>query len=122
MERVLRGRPSRCPYDPAVTPALIATVLGTGLLALIPTWRLAQRHAGRWVVAGYFLVVWLLLAVAVVAPGARRVAIPVLLVLAIAPWLTLRAGLDRVLGRRPRDRRPPPRNVTPPEAGGPAAR
>jgi len=116
------GIPSRRPYDPAVTPALIAIVLGTGLLALIPTRRLAQGSAGSWLIATYYLAVWLLLIAAVMAPGVRRLALPVLLVLAIAPWLTLRAGLERLLRRPPRERRPPPRNVTPPDAGGPAGR
>jgi hypothetical protein len=100
-----------------VTPALVALVLGTGLLALIPTRRLARTTTDRWVIAAYYVVVWLLLVGAVLAPGLRRLAVPLLLVLAIAPWLSLRGAWDRLVGRR--GSRPPPRNVTPPDAGGP---
>ena len=104
------------PYDPPVTPALIAIVLGTALLALLPTRRLAQRTEDRWIVLAYYLALWMLIAAVALVPGARRLAIPLALLLAILPWLTIRAGLDRLLGRPARVRRPPPRNVTPPDA------
>jgi hypothetical protein len=100
-----------------VTPALIAMVLGTGLLALIPVTRLARRDVDRWVVAIYYVALWLLLLAAALVPGVRRLAIPALLVLAVVPWLSVPAAVARLLGRG--GRRQPPRNVTPPEAGGP---
>jgi hypothetical protein len=102
-----------------VTPALIAIVLATGLLALVPTWRLAKRSTSLGVVASWYVATWVLLAGLVVVPGLARIAIPLLVVLAIAPWIDVRAGIDRLLGRPARVRRPPPRNVTPPDAGGP---
>jgi hypothetical protein len=105
-----------------VTPALIAVLLATGLLALLPTWRLAQRSTGPWLVATWYLATWVLLVGLFLAPGLARLTIPLLLVLAAAPWIDVRAGVDRLLGRPPRVRRPPPRNVTPPEAGGPWSR
>jgi hypothetical protein len=102
-----------------VTPALIALVLATGLLALVPTWRLARRSSSLGLVTGWYLVTWALLAGLVVAPGLARIAIPLLVVLVVAPWMDVRAAIGRLLGRPARVRRPAPRNVTPPEAGGP---
>lgn len=105
-----------------MTPILIAIVLGTGLLALLPTLRLARRTADGWMLAVYFATLWLTFAAVAGVPGLRRITIPLAIVLAIAPWLTIRAGIDRLLGRPPSERRPPPRNVTPPDAGGPPGR
>ena len=102
-----------------MTPLLIAIVLVTGLLALVPTWRLAQRSASRWLVTGWYLATWALLVGLVLVPPLRRIAVPLLVVLAVAPWIDVRGAIDRLLGRPRRLRRPPPRNVTPPEAGGP---
>jgi hypothetical protein len=97
-----------------VTPTVIALVLGTGLLALLPVRRLAERTPDRLAVTLYFVTLWIVLAAAIALPPTRRLAIPLALVLAIAPWVTLREGIDRLLGRRLGERRPPPRNVTPP--------
>jgi len=102
-------------------PVLIAIVLGAGLLALIPTRRVAERTGERWLVAAYWIGLWLLLVALVLAPPLRRIGIPLAIALAIGPWLVLPTGLGQLLGR-PGRRQPPPRNVTPPEAGGPAAR
>ena len=96
-----------------MTPLLITIVLGTGLLALLPTRRLAERTRDPWALGGYFVVLWLTLAVVLAVPALRRLAIPLAVVLAVAPFLTLRAGIDRVLGRRSAPVRPRPRNVTP---------
>jgi hypothetical protein len=97
-------------------PIIIAVLLGAGLVALIPTRRLADRTADRWLVLAYYIALWLLLMTIVGAPGLRRFSVPLALLLAIAPFVTFRAGLDRLLGRRGDERRPPPRNVTPPDA------
>jgi hypothetical protein len=102
-----------------VTPALIVLVLVTGLLALVPVWRLAKRSTSVGLITGWYLATWAVLAGLVVAPALARIAIPVLVVLVVAPWIDVRAGIDRLLGRPTRTRRPPPRNVTPPDAGGP---
>jgi hypothetical protein len=98
-----------------VTPLVIAILLAAGLLALLPTRRLATRTDDRWIVAGWYVALWATLVALALIPSLRRFAIPVALVLAIGPWLTLRAGIERLLGRPPRDVRPPPRNVTPPD-------
>lgn len=97
-----------------MTPTLIALVLGTGLLALLPVRRLAERTPDRLLVTLYFVTLWIVLAAAIALPSMRRLAIPLALLLAIAPWVTLRDGIDRLLGRPRRERRGPPRNVTPP--------
>ena len=108
------GTNRAAPYDRRVTPLVITIVLGTGLLALLPTRRLSQRAPEGWVLTLYYLVLWGLLLLAVAVPSIRRLAIPVLVLLAVTPWLSLPSGLDRLLGSRLGARRPPPRNVTPP--------
>ena len=113
------GDAAGAPYDPAVTPALVGLVLAAGLLALVPVRRLAQRSGSLGLVSGWYLATWALLVGPVLVPPLARIAIPLLVVLVVAPWIDVRAGVDRLLGRRGKARRPPPRNVTPPEAGGP---
>ncbi|MDQ2966402.1 MAG: hypothetical protein M3R57_11195 [Chloroflexota bacterium] len=100
---------------PLLSPALVAAVLVLALLALIPTRRLFQRGASGGFVAGYFLALWLLGLVILATPGRARILLPVLAVLALVPYLHLREGIDRLLGRPPRPTRPPIKNVTPPE-------
>ena len=102
-----------------MTPTLIGLVLVAGMVALVPTWRLAQRSSSVGLLTGWFLATWMLLVGLVVAPPIARIAVPLLVVLAVAPWIDLRAGIARLLGRPAHTRRPPPRNVTPPDAGGP---
>ena len=99
-----------------MTPILIAIVLGTGLLALLPTRRLAERTRDLWLVGGYFVVLWVTLAVIVAVPTLRRLAIPLAVALSVAPFVTLRGSINRLLGRRSAATAPPPRNVTPPDA------
>jgi hypothetical protein len=104
--------PSSVPFLP---PALVAAILVLALLALIPTRRLFQRRASGGLVAAYFLALWLL-GLAMVATGARaRILVPVIVVLAVLPYVHLRDGIDRLLGRPPRPVAPPVKNVTPPE-------
>ena len=104
-----------------MNPLVITILLGTGLLALLPTRRLSQRSSEGWLVALYYLALWALLLLVIAVPPLRRLAIPVLLLLAIAPWLSLPEGIESVR-RRLAGRRPPPRNVTPPSEQGPVGR
>jgi hypothetical protein len=102
-------------YVPFLPPALVAAILVLALLALIPTRRLFQRGASSGLVALYFLALWLV-GLAMVATGGRaRILLPVIVVLAVLPYLHLRDGIDRILGRPPRPIAPPVKNVTPPE-------
>ncbi|HEY7522215.1 MAG TPA: hypothetical protein VH720_00980 [Candidatus Limnocylindrales bacterium] len=87
-------------------PAILALVLVLGLLALIPTRRLARLGWTSGALAAYFVALWVLGAVAASAPGGARILVPLLLIVWLAPFVTWREGLDRL-----RDR--PPRNVTP---------
>lgn len=98
------------------TILLLALVLA--LLAIIPTRRLTLRGASPFTVGVYFLAIWLLSLAIVAAPGRPRLLLPVVVILALLPFVTWRQGLDRLLGRPPRAVRPPPRNVTPPDAAG----
>ena len=41
--------------------------------------------------------------------------LPILVVLYVVPFINWRAGLERLVGRRPREVRPPMKNVTPPD-------
>jgi hypothetical protein len=91
----------------------MALALLLAILAFIPARRLAVRGASGVTVAGYFLALWLLSLAIVALPGRSRLLVPVVVILAIVPFVTLRAGLDRLLGRPVREVRPPPRNVTP---------
>jgi hypothetical protein len=98
-------------------PVLLAVVFATGLLALVPARRLYLGGQPIGVVATYFLALWLLGIAAFEARG--RIFVPLVLILFIVPFVTWRAGLERLLGRSPaegNESRPPPKNVTPPDA------
>jgi hypothetical protein len=115
-----------------MSPTTIALVGLVALLVLIPTRRL-QLAGWRWEsLTTYFLAVWLLGAVVAAIPAPARFLIPLLLVAYLAPFVTLRDGLDRLLGRprggggggggasprtmdgRTAEDRPPIKDVTPP--------
>jgi hypothetical protein len=101
-----------------VPSTLLVLALVLAVLALIPTRRLALRATSPVTVGSYFLLLWLSALAVVAAPGASRLLVPLVIVLVLAPFVTLREGIDRLLGREPREVRPPPRNVTPPDAAG----
>lgn len=96
-------------------PAVLALVLVLGLLALIPTRRLARHGWTAGSLAAYFIALWVLGAVAASAPGGGRILVPLVLVVWLAPFVTWRDGLDRLRGRATPAERVPPRNVTPPD-------
>jgi hypothetical protein len=106
-----------------VPPFTLAIGLAVAGLVLIPTRRL---HLGGWsrdALTAYFLVVWLLGMTVALIPAPTRFLLPVLLIAYLAPFVTLRAGLARLLGRpsvQPPGEpdRPPMKNVTPPDADG----
>jgi len=96
-----------------VPPALLALLLVLALLALIPTRRLFVRGARSTTLAGYYLLVLLTTLAVALAPSRGRLLVPIVLLLYLAPFVTFRNGLERLLGRRRAEVRPPPRNVTP---------
>ncbi|HSO30504.1 MAG TPA: hypothetical protein VLS28_11425 [Candidatus Sulfomarinibacteraceae bacterium] len=111
-----------------MSPTTIALVGLVALLVLIPTRRLQLAGWRRESLTAYYLTVWLLGAVVAAMPSPARFLIPLLLVAYLAPFVTLRDGLDRLLGRPRVDRgaggggdgrggiedRPPMKDVTPP--------
>lgn len=83
---------------------MIAIVLGAGMMALLPTVRLSRGNVSTSTLRLYFLATWLLLATVLLVPATARFGVPPLVVLVVAPWLDLRGGLGRLLGRRPSGR------------------
>jgi hypothetical protein len=101
--------------------AVLAIVLAA--LVLIPTRRLylaGWRGPALW--AYFVIVVGLGLLIAELRAPARFL-VPILVVAYLAPFVTARAGIDRLLGRGGPGgsvgggRGDEPRNVTPPDAG-----
>ena len=102
-------------------PVLIAVILLAAFLALVPARRLYLGGQPSGIVTAYFLAVWLLGIAAFEARG--RFFVPLLLVLYVVPFITWRAGLQRLFGRSTADRAgsgPPPKNVTPPGSDTPS--
>jgi hypothetical protein len=107
-----------------MSPTTLALVGLVALLVLIPTRRLQLAGWRRESLTTYFLAVWLLGAVVAALPSPARFLIPLLLVAYLAPFVTIRDGLDRLLGR-PRsgggdggarvEEHPEIKNVTPPD-------
>lgn len=97
------------------TPAFLALAGVILLLVLIPTRRLQLAGWSPWALAAYYVAVAGLALLVAWFRGPARFLVPILLVVYLAPFVTARAGLDRLLGRG----RPPaePRDVTPPNAG-----
>lgn len=94
---------------------ILAVVLVTALLALIPARRLYLAGQPSLVTGLYFGVLWLLGMLIALGPGRSRLFVPLVLVLYLVPFLTWRAGIERLLGRSSaNDPAATPRNVTPP--------
>jgi hypothetical protein len=108
-----------------MSPTTILLVGLVALLVLIPTRRLQLAGWGRESLTIYYLGVWLLGSIVAALPSPARFLIPILLVAYLAPFITLREGLDRLRGLPPSARgrrdddafkeRPPMKDVTPPE-------
>ena len=113
-----------------MSPTTLLLVLLVALLVLIPTRRLQLAGWSRQNLTLYFLVMWALGALVAALPAPARFLIPILLVAYLAPFVTLREGLDRLMSRPPRSggdiprsggsggagrARPPIKDVTPPD-------
>lgn len=112
-------------------PALLALVGVLALLVLIPTRRLYLAGWRGWPLLAYFLIVLGMAVVVAEIRGPARFFVPILVLAYLAPFVTARAGVARLLGRGgPNDgggegdaggdgnsegSRPPPKDVTPPE-------
>jgi len=82
-----------------MSPTTLALAGLVALLVLLPTRRLQLAGWRRESLTAYFLTVWLLGAVVAAMPAPAKFLIPLLLVTYLAPFVTLRDGLDRLLGR-----------------------
>jgi hypothetical protein len=96
-----------------VPPLLIGAVLIVGLLALWPTRRLYIAGRSTSSIALYFAALFGLGLLIAIAPRAARLVLPLLVVLYVVPFINWRAGIERLIGRRPREVRPPMKDVTP---------
>jgi hypothetical protein len=96
-----------------VPPFLIGAALIAGLVALWPARRLYVAGRSTSSIALYFAALWLLGLLIAIAPRAARLVLPILVVLYVLPFINWRAGIERLLGRRPREVRPPMKDVTP---------
>ena len=71
-------------------PALLALVLLSALAALPPARRLYAAGWSQRAVATYYLAILLAAVAVVVAPGALRFLVPILVIAWLAPFVTLR--------------------------------
>ena len=100
-------------------PWLLGLALVVALLVLIPARRLRLGGYAPRTIGLYTLVLWALAMLLLVRPIGGRLLVPLVLVGYLAPFVgapgEVRRALDR---RRPRaaGRRPPMKNVTPPDA------
>lgn len=117
----IAGRPA---YDRRVpAPALLFLAGVLALLVLIPTRRLYLAGWRGWGLLGYFAVVWAMGLLVAELRGPARFLVPMLVIAYLAPFVTARAGFARLLrpgdvvddADRDDERRPPPRDVTPPD-------
>jgi hypothetical protein len=109
-----------------MSPTAVLLVGLVALLVLIPTRRLQLAGWKREALTTYYLAVWLLGSVVAAIPAPARFLVPILIVAYLAPFVTVRDGIDRLLGRppspgpdpgpvgRPAEPRPM-KDVTPPE-------
>jgi hypothetical protein len=110
-------------------PWLLTLALVIGLLILVPARRLQLAGLTPRTIGLYALTLWLLAMIVAIQPVATRVLVPILLISYIAPFVAAPDTVRRVLrqGERPGSgrasggptARPPMKNVTPPESGGP---
>jgi hypothetical protein len=107
-----------------MSPTTVLLVGIVALLVLIPTRRLMIAGWKREALTTYYLAMVLLGLVVAVMRGPATFLVPILLVAYLAPFVTLRDGIDRLLGRPrrqdgdPVDAPAPPRpmkDVTPPD-------
>ena len=85
-----------------MSPTTVLLVGIVALLVLIPTRRLMIAGWQRDALTTYYLAMVLLGLVVAVMRGPATFLVPILIVAYLAPFVTLRDGIDRLLGRPPR--------------------
>jgi hypothetical protein len=106
------SRPFRIMASVWITLLAMAGVLA--LVAMIPTRRLFRAGWSTGGLTLYFLATWLLSVFVAAGPGRSRLVLPILVLAYALPYVPVPERLRRLLGRP--ERRPPPKNVTPPDA------
>ena len=102
-----------------MSPYLLGLAGLLALLMLLPTRRLFLAGWDRPALTTYFVAMWSLAMLVALAEGPLRYVVPVLLLGYLAPFITFRAGIVRLVGGKGR----PVRDVTPPKPDDrPAAR
>jgi hypothetical protein len=104
-------------------PAILAIGILVALLVLLPARRLHLAGFSSAVIGVYALGVWALAMILVFRPVLIRFLVPILVVLYLAPFVTAPGRMSAIVrrGRGPRgggrgdSRRPPMKNVTPPD-------
>jgi hypothetical protein len=93
---------------------LLALAFAVALIVLVPTRRLFVAGWSRGALSIYFTIVWLLTLLVAWGPGRTSLLVAPLVIAwlmpYLAPWLRARPRPGR------QQRRPPPKNVTPPDA------
>ncbi|HEX9550618.1 MAG TPA: hypothetical protein VF971_05960 [Candidatus Limnocylindrales bacterium] len=109
-----------------MSPTTVLLLGLVALLVLIPTRRLMLAGWSREALTAYYIGVWVLGAAVAVVRAPATFLVPIFIVAYIAPFVTLRDGINRLLGRprRPdgdavdgpdQGERGPMKDVTPPE-------
>jgi len=124
VDRTGAARPAG-PYDRSVPLPLPLVLVGVlAFLVLIPTRRLYLAGYRGWPLLAYFLLVLAMGLLVAELRGPARFLVPILVIAYLAPFVSARAGVARLLGRGGStgdegggddDRRPPPKDVTPPD-------
>lgn len=76
----------------SVPPSLIAIVLLTALLALLPTRRLYRAGWSQGLVSSYYVALWSAASVVAWAPGPARFLAPIVVIAWLAPFVVLRTA------------------------------
>ena len=103
-----------------LAPGLIAAILVTALLALIPARRIHLSGAQTIVIGAYFGALWFLELLIALGPGRSRFLVPLFIIVYVVPFIRWPASIRRLLGRQSssaavRDVTPPP-EVEPPSS------
>lgn len=96
-------------------PWLIALALLLGLLVLIPARRLQLSGFSPRIIGLYALGLWIVAMTLAIRPAGARILVPFLVVAALAPFVAGPDQVRRVFRRPPPGRRPPMKDVTPPD-------
>jgi cytochrome c oxidase assembly factor CtaG len=96
-------------------PLLFALIVVLAILVAIPVRRLYLAGWRGWPLLTYFVFVLGLALLVAELRGPARFLVPILVVAYLAPFVTARDGVARLLGRGPEHPSRPMKDVTPPD-------